>query len=246
MTEISTTAPAWAARFLAALEAGGTMKDALSAAGIAQSTAYRLRKRDADFAARWDGLRPQTLAGKAATARAAAIAAARASAAPPGWVAHPIAKRLGRARLTRFLDALAETSNISAAAAEAGIETGPIYRLRRADATFASAWYAALAEGYDTLEMELLQHLRGGEPAAGAAKGRKFDAAIALRCLTSHREAVLREKGRRGLEGEVATIAAINAKIDRLRARRGEGDRAIAKAKRDGKARAKGVGGTDP
>ena len=67
------------------------------------------------------------------------------------------------------------------------------------------------------------------------------DTAIALRCLTAHRESVAREKGRRTLADEVATIASINAKIDDMRARSKAGDAAVRKARRDA-AKARGNG----
>lgn len=93
-----------------------------------------------------------------------------------------------------------------------------MYRLRREDPDFARRWYPALAEGYDNLEMELLHRLRSGDDASEQQNARKFDTATALRCLTAHRENVAREKARRRLAEEVATIAAINAKIDAMRA----------------------------
>lgn len=122
------------------------------------------------------------------------------------------------ARLTRFLEQLARTSNVAAAAEAAEVGLGRVYRLRREDPDFARRWYPALAEGYDNLEMELLHRLRSGDDASEQQNARKFDTATALRCLTAHRENVAREKARRRLAEEVATIAAINAKIDAMRA----------------------------
>ena len=66
----------------------------------------------------------------------------------------------------------------------------------------------------------------------GAEAKRKFDVATALRCLTAHRESVAREKGRRTLAAEVATIEAINAKIDTLRLRAKESEAAIRAARK--------------
>ena len=148
---------------------------------------------------------------------------------------------LGAARLERFLEELAQTSNVSAAAAAAGIEVGRIYRLRRAEPEFAARWYAALAEGYDNLEMELLGRLRAGKK--GKDKEDGFDTAAALRCLAAHRESVAREKGRRTLAEEVITIESINAKIDRLRLAGEAGRKAMAAARREKtKAARKGTG----
>lgn len=107
--------------------------------------------------------------------------------------------------------------------------------MRRTDPDFAARWYAALAEGYDNLEMELLARLRDGrlEEPDTEGKPRKFDFATALRCLTAHRDNVAREKGRRTLAEEAATIETINAKIDALRARAKEGAAAERRIKAD-------------
>ncbi|HZU62737.1 MAG TPA: hypothetical protein VFF98_03555 [Novosphingobium sp.] len=121
-----------------------------------------------------------------------------------------------------FLAELAATSNVSAAARKARVSTTKAYELRRADPAFARAWRAALCEGYDHLEMELLRRLRCGEikPAAGARRSaRAFDNATALRLLTAHRETVARERAVQGEEDADAILASINAKLDRMRER---------------------------
>ena len=199
---------AWAPLFLRALAEGMSVAAAARAAGVHQSAAYRLRRRDAEFTRAWIALRP------------------------PGETRAPVGG--GSAKPTRrqkdvFVEALGETSNVAAAAARAGITRAQVYRLRREDPAFAARWYAALAEGYDNLEMELLAHLRAGNAAKGA---RGFDTATALRCLAAHRESVSREKGRRTLEQEQATIDTINRRIDEMRARRRTNTAAIARARR--------------
>lgn len=120
-----------------------------------------------------------------------------------------------------FINELAETSNVKAAADAANISQSLVYKKRRDDPNFARRWYEALAEGYDNLEMELLGRLRAGRLEDVDADGtkRKFDIGTAFRCLIAHRETVAREKGRKMLADEVATITAINAKIDAQRAR---------------------------
>ena len=133
-----------------------------------------------------------------------------------------------------FITALAETSNISAAAEAAEISLSWVYKTRREDPEFARRWFGALCEGYDNLEMDLLARLREGRFEDTDADGskRRFDVATALRCLTAHRESVAREKGRRTLADEVATIAAINQRIDAMRERARESDAAIRRARR--------------
>ncbi|WP_423141028.1 hypothetical protein ACOYW6_09200 [Parablastomonas sp. CN1-191] len=120
-----------------------------------------------------------------------------------------------------FINHLAETSNIKASADAASVSQSLVYKKRRDDPAFAQRWYAALAEGYDTLEMELLERLRTGRLEDELEDGtrRKFDIGTAFKCITAHRETVMREKSRRSLADEVTTIQSINAKIDRLRER---------------------------
>ncbi len=129
-----------------------------------------------------------------------------------------------------FIARLGETSNITTAAEAAGISLSHVYKTRREDPGFARRWYAALAEGYDNLEMELLNRLRSDGTGDDAPKA-KFDMAVALRCLAVHRESVARERGRRTLAAEVTTIAAINARIDEMRLKQQRNQGAIAKAK---------------
>ncbi|HVR90277.1 MAG TPA: hypothetical protein VHG29_04170 [Novosphingobium sp.] len=171
---------------------------------MTSSTPYHRRRTHDEFRAEWDGI---------------AVADGR-----KRGKTGPRAPR-GSARINRFLEELAHSSNVAAAAAVSGLSTGQVYALRRTDAHFARRWYAALAEGYDNLEMDLLSRLRDGRLEETDADGstRKFDFATALRCLTAHRDNVAREKGRRTLAEEVATIESINAKIDALRARAKEG-----------------------
>jgi transposase-like protein len=202
-------APAWAAPFLDALRSGKTVRAACREAGVTASTPYDRRRKNDAFRAEWDAIQP-------VDGRRQKKSGPR----PPR----------DAARIERFLEELAITSNVAAAAEVADLPTGKVYALRRDNPDFARRWFAALAEGYDNLEMELLAHLRSGESGAPDAK-RKFDVATALRCLTAHRESVAREKGRRTLADEVATIAAINAKIDELRTRAKEGEKAIRQAR---------------
>lgn len=125
------------------------------------------------------------------------------------------AEKLNRHWRTLFLDCLADTSNVSAAARAAGIDPARAYKVRREERSFAQQWQAALLEGYANLEMETVYRLR-----IGAEKDeRKFDTANALRLLAFHRDNVLRERARQADEDEEAVLASINAKIDRMRAR---------------------------
>lgn len=120
-----------------------------------------------------------------------------------------------------FLAALAETSNVKRAAKKADVGTSTVYDARRKSRAFAAKWQAALAEGYDNLEIELLNRLREGEirPAAGARKGvRNFDNGVALRLLLAHREARMREGAVRANVSAAQVRAAIDRKLAQLKA----------------------------
>lgn len=121
-----------------------------------------------------------------------------------------------------FLAELAATSNIAAAARKAGVSTSLVYDARRTNPEFNRKWQAALCEGYDHLEMELLHRLRNGEikPPSGAKKGvRVFDNATAFRQLAVHRETVSRSRAVRDNEDTEAILASIDAKLERMRQR---------------------------
>lgn len=114
-----------------------------------------------------------------------------------------------------FLDALAETSNVSQAARRAEIPASRAYKARREEAAFRSAWNDALLEGYAHLELETLHRLRSGT----GKDDNKFDIANALRLLMLHRETVARERASRSREDEDSVLASLNAKIEAMRSR---------------------------
>jgi hypothetical protein len=116
-----------------------------------------------------------------------------------------------------FLANLADTSNVSASADAAQISLSWVYKTRREDPQFARQWFAALCEGYDNLEMDLLHRLRSGD--AVESSGRKFDNATSFRLLTVHRQTVAREKAIQEDEDEAAILASIDAKLDAMRER---------------------------
>ncbi|MEO0061488.1 MAG: hypothetical protein RLZZ08_48 [Pseudomonadota bacterium] len=143
-----------------------------------------------------------------------------------GRGALPARRRFGAPRNWRdtFIAVLGETSNVSAAARAAAISLSWVYKTRREDPDFARRWFAALSEGYDNLELELLYRLRTGLVEEVDAQGskRKFDIATGLKILLAHRQTVSREKARDCPEDEAEILAGINAKIDQMRAREKE------------------------
>lgn len=114
---------------------------------------------------------------------------------------------------TYFLQKLAETSNVTASAAYAGIATSRAYKVRREDSEFATAWRAALYEGYQHLEMEVLGHLRGANP------DRKFDVANAIRLLAAHQATIAKQRAQLDDDDEQAVFDSIDAMIDQMRER---------------------------
>lgn len=127
----------------------------------------------------------------------------------------------------RFLAELAATSNVRASAKAARVATSTAYEARRDDPAFYRQWQEALCEGYDHLEMTLLQRLREGEikPPSGAKRGtRVFDNATAFRLLSAHRESAARQRAIVENRNTDAILDSINAKIEKMRARSFERD----------------------
>jgi hypothetical protein len=188
------TAPrlSWVPAFVAGLAAGLSIRKAARAAGISAGTAHWLRREDAQFARDWE----------------AAIG-----------TFHSPAKADSEQRRTPhwrkdFFDALAETSNVAESAARANVPAQTVYKLRRENAEFANKWRAALLEGYDLLEMEVLGYLRDPSPK------RKMDVAAAIRLLAAHRATVERERALREEDDEEAVRASIDAFLEGMRRRR--------------------------
>ena len=122
-----------------------------------------------------------------------------------------------------FLSELAATSNVSAAARKAKISTTTAYDTRRSNPEFNRKWLAALCEGYDHLEMELLHRLRNGEvkSAPGTKRGfRAFDNATAFRLLAAHRESAARQRAINHNQDSAQILVSINTKLDKMRERR--------------------------
>jgi hypothetical protein len=122
-----------------------------------------------------------------------------------------------------FLTTLGETSNVQVAAAAAGISEAVVHRARSEDPQFAADWQAALDDGYDRLELELLYRLRSGrvEEQDDTGAKRKYDIATGFRILSAHRQRQQADgTGAAGQASEAAVIAAIDARLDELRQRR--------------------------
>jgi len=194
----------WMPDFLARLSETGNVRHSARLAGISQTTAYNGRDSHPDFAAAWQ----DAIEGKEYGQAGFLLQAPLASPAPPVPDTPPPDWREG------FLEALAETSSVIAAAAAAQVVRQDAYRLRRTDPEFAAGWLAALHEGYDHLEMELLGYLRN------PTGRRKMDVAAALRLLAAHRATVERRRALDEEEDEQAIRESIDAFLEGLRQRR--------------------------
>jgi hypothetical protein len=117
----------------------------------------------------------------------------------------------------RFLDHLAETSNVSEAAKHARIHSSKAYRLRREDPDFARAWLSALWEGYIHLEMEVLGRLRAGDNTADG--GSKFDFTNAIRLLAAHRDNAAKAMANQRNVSAAEVRDSIDRKIEEIRRR---------------------------
>lgn len=114
-----------------------------------------------------------------------------------------------------FLAILAESSNVTRSADEAGLTKSMVYRKRRHDPTFARQWLAALYEGYLHLEMEVVCRLRQGDM-QGEDKD-KYDFANAIRLLSAHRENAARATAQQRNVTAAAVRASIDRKVEEIR-----------------------------
>lgn len=197
MTDETPPGPTWIAPFLKALTETKRVRSALKLAGVSAGSVYAQRRTNWLFAKAWDA----ALAPPPNESSPSAITIEDPAARPSRWS-------------TCFLEALAETSNVTASAKLANVPTRTVYKRRRDDPDFAAKWLRALHEGYDNLEMELLGYLRDPRP------GRKMDVASALRLLAAHRETVARERRLNEDDDEQAVLESIDAFIEDMRQRR--------------------------
>ena len=201
----------WEQPFLAALAELGMIKPAARLAGVGKTTVETRRRKEPEFARRMGEVLPSKEVRQAIIDRTKRPGPHSPS---PQW-------------RTIFLHALAETSNVSASAARAKIPAARVYKARREEAAFAVKWRAALREGYDNLEIELLEHLRHPQPE------RKMEVAAAVRLLAAHRATVERQRALDEEEDVEAVRASIDKFIDAIRVNRAANARLLIEAKSD-------------
>ena len=115
----------------------------------------------------------------------------------------------------KFLDHLAETSNVSDSARRARISPSHANKVRREEKDFARQWLAALWEGYTHLEMEVLHRLREGN--MSAANDAKYDFANAIRLLNAHRDNVACAQADQRNVSAAEIRASIDRKVEAIR-----------------------------
>lgn len=125
----------------------------------------------------------------------------------------------------RFVETLADTCNVTVAAASIGRSIANVYKWRAKDATFRANWDRALAVGYSRLELMLLERaLHGVEKVVTTRDGtsavmREYPDRVALTLLRMHREtATMAGESIDGRDHEEA-CARIIAKLERLKDR---------------------------
>lgn len=130
-----------------------------------------------------------------------------------------------RRKRERFLEALASTCNVTRSAELARMDKASAYRLRARDEAFREQWMGALAIGYETVEMQLLEAAtQAGEPRDDVAEGGRpaprCTPGDAIRLLTLHRKTVSEERARRGPAQDVERlIGEILERLERLAGR---------------------------
>ncbi len=117
----------------------------------------------------------------------------------------------------RFLEALAESSNVTKSAEAAGVPKGKAYRTRINEPEFARRWMDALYEGYEHLEMEVLRRLRAGD--FQTENGDKYDFGAVIRLLTMHRENAVRAQAAKRNVSAAEIRSSIDRKVEEIRLR---------------------------
>jgi hypothetical protein len=135
-------------------------------------------------------------------------------------------------QIEKFLCTLAATCNVSASAKAARRTARVFYELRRRDAAFRGAWMEALREGYDHLELALVERARFGVDTdifyqgVKTASTRVFTDGTAMRLLHLHRSSVTTQRERLMDEGAQDTQSLFDelaAKLEAMQAADADG-----------------------
>jgi len=134
-------------------------------------------------------------------------------------------KEWSKAKVAEFLRVLAETCNVTRAAAEAGVSVSAAYRRRKADAGFRGAWLEAIGSAYQRLELVLLERaFVGTEKIVRRKDGSEerlveYPNQLALTLLKMHRDTAM-EAGADFAPDDIEEVRQrVIAKLERLRRR---------------------------
>jgi hypothetical protein len=158
--------PRWRAPFLRALAKTGNVKLSAERAPVHYSHVYRLRRKDAEFAAAFDAARGAAavqLAGSPSPSLAKCTGDALrgelvlfCTRTGRPHLRAPRANGWTRAKEKDFLDALASTCVVTTAARMAGVSPSAAYQRRLRWPGFAAEWQVALKNGVQALDLRLL------------------------------------------------------------------------------------------
>jgi hypothetical protein len=133
-----------------------------------------------------------------------------------------------KAKEGAFLSVLAETCNVTRAAAEAGVSLSGAYQRRKADAAFRGAWFEAIATAYQRLEMVLLERaFVGTEKLVRRRDGSEermveYPNQLALTLLKMHRDTAVETTAEVAPDDVEEIRERLLEKLERLRKREAE------------------------
>ena len=135
-----------------------------------------------------------------------------------------------KAKESEFLSVLADTCNVTRAAAEAKVSVSAAYRRRKTDAAFRAAWLDAIAAAYQRLELVLLERVFvGTEKIVRRKDGSEermieYPNQLALTLLKMHRDTAVEAVADAPADDMEEIRDRLLEKLERLRKREAESD----------------------
>jgi hypothetical protein len=135
-----------------------------------------------------------------------------------------------KAKESEFLSVLADTCNVTRAAAEAKVSVSAAYRRRKTDAAFRAAWLDAIAAAYQRLELVLLERVFvGTEKIVRRKDGSEermieYPNQLALTLLKMHRDTAVEAVADAPADDVEEIRDRLLEKLERLRKREAESD----------------------
>ena len=128
-----------------------------------------------------------------------------------------------------FLSLLAETCNVSLAAAGADLSASAVYERRRRNGGFRAAWATAIANAYHKLELILLDRALNGTEKIVRVNGRdekmrEYPNQLALALLKMHRDTAVEAEADVPPDEVAAIRARLLGKLERLQRRERSAD----------------------